>query len=111
MRPFGAPLARNARDRRTDGRSHGTSSTVVQVYGALSLNKTNDLRNSIFRRDRDHHVNMVGHQMLLLDPALLLFSQFSEYIPKILPQPNVQRLASALGDKNNVVFAVPLAVV
>jgi hypothetical protein len=54
---------------------------------------------------------MVGHQMTLLDPALLLFSQLSEYVPKVLPQLNVQRLSSALGDENNVVFALPLAVV
>ena len=49
--------------------------------------------------------------MPLLDPAFLLLSQLAEDLPKILPQLNIQRLSAALWNENNVVFAVPLAVV
>src|SRR5882757_9096107 len=75
-----------------------------QMYGAPSFDEANHLRNGILRRDRDHHVNMIGHQMSLLDPALLLLGQPTEYLPKILPQLDVQRLSSALRNENNVVF-------
>jgi hypothetical protein len=54
---------------------------------------------------------MVGHQMPLLDPALLLLGQLPEYLPKVLPQLTVQRLSPALRNENNVVFTLPLAVV
>jgi hypothetical protein len=49
--------------------------------------------------------------MPLLDPALLLLGQLLEYLPKVFPQLDVQRLSAALRNENNVVFAVPLAVV
>jgi hypothetical protein len=79
--------------------------------GALSLDEAKHLRNGVLWRDRDQHVNMIGHQMPLLDPALFLLRKLTEYRPKILPQPDVQRLSSALRNENNVVVAVPLAVV
>src|ERR1700722_5800220 len=41
-----------------------------QVYRALSLDEANHLRNGVFRRDRDHHVHMIGHQM----PSSILLS-------------------------------------
>jgi hypothetical protein len=82
-----------------------------QMDGALSLDEANHLRNGVLWRDRDQHVNMIGHQMPLLDPALLLLGKLTEYLPKILPQLDVQRLSSALRNENNFVFAVPLAVV
>src|SRR5208337_1584844 len=36
---------------------------------AFTLDKTDDLGNRVFRRDRDQHVDVIGHQMSLLDPA------------------------------------------
>jgi hypothetical protein len=82
-----------------------------QVYGALSLDEADHLRNGVLGRDRDHHVNVIGHQMSLLDPALLLLSQPTEYLSKVLPQLDIQRLSSAFGNENNVVFTLPFAVV
>jgi hypothetical protein len=35
-------------------------------------------------------VNLIGHQMPLLDPALLLLGQLSEYLPKAFPQLDVR---------------------
>src|SRR5882757_8867134 len=44
-----------------------------EVDRAFPLNEANYLGNGVFRWDRYHHVDMIGHQMPFLDPALLLF--------------------------------------
>src|SRR3954454_17832631 len=49
-----------------------------QVYRALALDGVNHLRHSVFRQDSNHHVNMVGQQMPLSNPAPLLLSQATE---------------------------------
>jgi hypothetical protein len=56
-------------------------------------------------------MHVVGHQMPFLDPALLLLRQPAEDLAKILAQLHVQRLAAALGNENNVVFACPFGVI
>jgi len=48
-----------------------------QVDRAFPLDKSNHLRHSVFRRDRNHHVNMVRQQMTFLDAALFLLGQFA----------------------------------
>jgi hypothetical protein len=53
---------------------------------------------------------MIGHQMPLLDPALLLRGQLLEYVPEVTPQFAIQRLSQAFGNEHNVVFAVQLRV-
>jgi hypothetical protein len=68
-----------------------------QVDRALSLNVANHLRHRIFRRNRDHHVQVVGHQMTLLNPTFPLRSQPAEYLSKVPAQLPIQRLPSALG--------------
>jgi hypothetical protein len=50
-----------------------------QVYGALSFDEADHLRDRMFRRDRDHHVHVIRQQMPLLDPAFLLRSQLAEH--------------------------------
>jgi hypothetical protein len=82
-----------------------------QVDRTLALDETDHLLNGIFRWDRDHHVDMVGHQMPFLDPALFLFRQLAEDLAKILAQLHIQRLPAALGNENNVVFAHPFSVI
>jgi hypothetical protein len=81
-----------------------------QVDGTLAFDVPDHLRNRVFRRDRYHHVNMVGHQMPLLDSALLLHCQSTEDFPEMLPQLAIQRLSAALGNEHHMVFAVPFAV-
>jgi hypothetical protein len=49
--------------------------------------------------------------MPFLNPALLLLRQPAEDLAKILAQLHIQRLAAALGNENNVVFALPLRVI
>jgi len=78
--------------------------------GAFALDVPDHLRNRVFWRYRYHHVNMIGHQMALLDPALLLHRQSAEYLTEMLPQLAVERLPAALGNENDMVFAVPFAV-
>jgi hypothetical protein len=48
----------------------------------LALDEADHLRNRVFRRDRDHHVDMIWHEVALLDPAFLLQSQLAEHIPR-----------------------------
>src|SRR6476620_2840037 len=38
-----------------------------QMDGALAFDIADHLRDRIFRRDRDHHVNVIRHQMAFLD--------------------------------------------
>jgi hypothetical protein len=47
---------------------------------ALALDKPNHRRHGIFRRERDHYVNMVGEKMPFLNPALLLLGQLAEHL-------------------------------
>ena len=78
-----------------------------QMNGALSLDESDDLRHRILRWYRQQHVHVVGHQMPLLDPALLLRSQFLEHVPEVTPQFAIQRFPATFGNEHNVVFAVP----
>jgi hypothetical protein len=53
---------------------------------------------------------MIQQKMTFLDPAFLLLSQFSEYLPKMPSQLCIQRLPAVLGNEHDVVFALPFAV-
>jgi len=81
-----------------------------QVDRALTFDEPDHLRNCVFWRYRDHHVHVVGHEMPLLDLALLLQSQFTEHFPEVLSQLPVQRLSAAFWNEHDVVFALPLRV-
>ena len=81
-----------------------------QVDRTLPLDETDHLLHRILRRNRNQHVDVIGHQMPLLNPALLLRGQFSEHLAQMAPQLLVQRPAAALGDKHYVIFALPLGV-
>ena len=51
----------------------------------FALDKTDHLRNRVFRWDRDHHVDVIRHEVTLLDPAFLLQGQLAEHLPEVLP--------------------------
>jgi hypothetical protein len=57
-----------------------------QVDRTLALDKTDHLRNRVLRWDRDHHVNMIRHEVTFFDPALLLQGQLAEHLSEMLPQ-------------------------
>jgi hypothetical protein len=54
---------------------------------------------------------MVRHQMPLLNPAFPLFSQFPQYLTKMLSQRAVKNLPAVFRDEYNMNFALPSAVV
>ena len=45
----------------------------------LALDEADDLRDGVFWRDRNQHMDMIGHQMPLLDPAFATPRQIVEY--------------------------------
>jgi hypothetical protein len=83
--------------------------TRARWMALLPLRYRNYLRDRVLRRDRNQHMHMIGHQRPLFDPALFLFGQSSEHLPKVPPQLPVQR-AAALRDKHHMIFALPLGV-
>ncbi len=76
----------------------------------LALDVTHYLINSVFRWDRDHHVNMIGHQMSLLGTTLLLRGQLPENLTEVTPHISIQSFPGTFRNKHNVIFAVSLLV-
>src|SRR6267154_1746107 len=81
-----------------------------QMDRTFTLDEPDHLRNRVFWRNRNHHVNVIRHQMTFFDPAFLLLCQLAKYIPEVPPQLPVKRLPAALGNEHNMIFALPLAV-
>lgn len=76
----------------------------------LTFDVSNHLRNSVFRRNCDHHMHVIGQQMPLFDPAFLLNRQLSEHFAKMVAKLTVQSLTPIFRDKDHAIFAVPLRV-
>jgi hypothetical protein len=81
-----------------------------QVDRTLALDKADHLRNRVLWWDRDHHVNIIQHEVTFFDPALLLQGQLAEHISEMLPQFPIKYLPAVLGNEHNVVFALPFRV-
>ena len=77
---------------------------------ALALDESNHLRHCILRRDQHQHVHVIGHQVPLQDPRLLLKRQLVEHLAEVPSQLQIQRLSSTLRDEDDVIFAVPSGV-
>src|SRR5262249_9571712 len=75
---------------------------------ALALDKSNHRSDGMFGRDRDAHMHMIQHQMAFNDLALFLFRQFMKDLAEMFTNLPIQHLAAIFGDKNNMVFAIPL---
>jgi hypothetical protein len=73
--PYGLDEVASCPDVLPDNVSLALNVHPRQVNRTLSLDIPNQLRHRILRRDRDHHVHVIGHQMPFLDPTLLLRSQ------------------------------------
>jgi hypothetical protein len=67
-----------------------------KVDHTLALDEPYHLGHRILRRDRDHHVNVVGHEMPFLNPGFLLNGQLAEHFPEVLPQLSVPGPSAAL---------------
>jgi len=94
--------------------SYETSVTLAidpsQMDRALALDVPYDLTDCVLGRNRQHHVNVVGQQMSLFDPALSVFRKLAEHLPQVFAQLAVQALAPKLRNENDVVFALPFRV-
>ncbi len=56
------------------------------------------------------HVDVIGHQMPLLDPAAFLFGQSVKHPAKLPTHHAKQRSAPILRDEYDVLFALPFSV-
>jgi len=75
--------------------------------GTLSLEKPDDRRHRVLRRNLDTHVHVVRQQMPLDDSALLLSSQFVEDGPESPPKVPEQGFAPSFGHEHDVILAIP----
>src|SRR5690606_24823464 len=55
------------------------------VDRTLALDKSNHLRNSIFRWYRYQHMHVIRHQMAFFYRAFLLFRQLAKHLPQMRP--------------------------
>src|SRR5262249_49676207 len=97
MLPYEVPLPLHERPRDVDR--------------ALALAVPDDVRDRVLRRDRDHHVHVVGHEVPLLDPAFLLLRKRPEDLAQMATQLAVEHLPPALRDEHDVVLALPFRMV
>src|SRR5262249_2291216 len=74
---------------------------------ALALDVTDDVRHRELRRDRQHHVDVVGHDVALLHTALLLLGKLAEHRTEMFAKLPEKRLASILRDEHHVEFTLP----
>src|SRR4029077_3972463 len=63
-----------------------------QMDRALALDVPHDLTDRVLGRNRQHHVNVVGQQMPLFDPALSMFRKLAEHLPQVFAQLAVRHL-------------------
>src|SRR6516225_8259148 len=80
-------------------------------YRTLPLHISDDLRHRILRRYRYQHMNMIGHQVALLDPALLPSRQIVKYLAQVPLDLPEQQFLAVLRRKHDVVLAVPSRVI
>ena len=78
-----------------------------QMNGALALDVPHHLRYRVLRRYRNHHMNVVRHQVPFFYSTFFLFRQLSENLAKVLAQFSVQRPSPAFRYEHDVVFALP----
>ena len=63
----------------------------------LALDKSDHLRDRIFWWNRNHHVNVIQHEMAFLDSAFLLQRQLAEDIAEMRSQPPYRVFLRHLG--------------
>ena len=91
--------------------SHLAFDILRNPYRTLPLHISDDLRHRILRRYRYQHMNMIGHQVALLDPALLPSCQVVKHLAQVpfdLPE---QQLFAVLRREHDVVLALPSRVI
>src|ERR1700723_3804463 len=77
----------------------------------LPLHISDDLRHRILRRYRYQHMNVIGHQVALLDPALLPSCQIVKHLAQMSLDLPEQQLLAVLRREHDVVLALPSRVI
>src|SRR5262249_13891954 len=70
-----------------------------QMDRAFALNEPDHLRYRLLRRNRDHHVHMIRHQVPFFDLRLLLSRELVEHVAEIPAKLQIQRLPSTFRDE------------
>jgi len=81
-----------------------------KMDGALALDVTDHLGDGVFRRNGDHHVHRIDHEVAFLNSIFLLLRQIAEHLAQMVPDLTIEHLPPTLRNKHNVVFARPLRV-
>src|SRR5215813_5706622 len=76
--------------------------------GTLALDRPNHLGPRILWRNPDQHVDMVLHHMPFHDGAPSLPGQLTQHRTKKAPDFAIQRFLPSFGDKDDVIFTIPL---
>ena len=84
--------------------------TTRDVDRALPFDEPDHLRNGVLRWDLDQHMNVIGHQMTLHDPTVLLSRQFMHDISQILADLAKDRLLPVLRNENDMKLTFPSTV-
>ena len=77
----------------------------------LAFHEPDHLRHGVFRRNRNQHVDVIGHQMPFFDPALAPPRQFVEHVAKALLDHAEYRLLAIFRDENHMILALPCGMV
>ena len=78
--------------------------------GALTLEEADDRGHGVLGRDGDEHVDMIGHDVALVDGAFFLLGQLMEDRPEGRTNLAPEEPPSLFGNEHHVVFAVPVVV-
>ena len=78
---------------------------------AFAFDEADHLGNRIFRWDRDQHMDMIRHQMALIDPAFPPPGQVVEHGAEVLLDFPEDRFLPVLRYENHMIFAIPCGMV
>ena len=77
----------------------------------LALHEADYLRHGIFRRNRNQHVDMIGHQMPLLYLALAAPRQIVEHVAEPFLDRAKNRFLPVFRNENHMIFTLPCGMV
>ena len=84
---------------------------LTQLLPLKAFEKTHDTRHTVFGRNGDEHMHVIGHQIPLLDHPLLLLRQPVKDVLQVPPEPPIADFLAVLGCENHVGLAFPCAIV
>jgi hypothetical protein len=73
----------------------------------LTFDEADDLRDGVFGRNRNQHMDVIGHQMPFLDPAFATPRQIVKYGAKVLLDLPEDCPFAIFRNENHMIFALP----